>query len=192
MSERTAPAEPDAGWATVCFGVTQGGGAPSGDGLDDRSFSGVWRSDAAHGAVLVRFDRLRTHANPFPCSHTPGPLPCDVHLWAAVSSRERTQLAEHADVLVSCVPLAPESADRRVREMLADHPGCLVAAVPGADTMCVVGVRRGTGAASVVRLDRGGADIPIPPHLVVSVAHAWVASGESPCALRSVDLMPHR
>ncbi|WP_151476871.1 hypothetical protein [Streptomyces albicerus] len=99
---------------------------------------------------------------------------------------------KHADALVSRVPLPPERAHRRVREMLADHSGCLAAAVPDTTTMCVVGIRGRVGAVSFVRLDRGGADAPLSPHAVVSVVHAWVVSGGSPRALRSIAPMPRR
>ncbi|MEW2117378.1 hypothetical protein AB0945_19745 [Streptomyces sp. NPDC005474] len=105
-------------------------------------------------------------------------------------SPERTEFMEYADVLVSRVPLRPVSAHRRVRDLLASHRGCLAAAVPDTATTCVVGVRDRTGAVSVVRPHRGGADAPIPLHTVVSVVHAWVVSGESPRALRSVAPLP--
>ncbi|MGW0756920.1 hypothetical protein ACWD1Y_10590 [Streptomyces sp. NPDC002814] len=198
MSDRHASAGPDAAWATVCFRVARSGGAIRGDGSQDRATAVVWRSGPAHGPALVRCDRLPPfagqHAYPYPslCRHAPGPLPCDVHLWVDADSPERTELVEHADALVSRVPLPPERAHRRVREMLADHPGCLAAAVPDTTAMCVVGMRGRTGAVSFVRPDRGGSDTPLPPHEVVSVVHAWVVSGGSPQALRSIAPMPRR
>ncbi|MEV0639467.1 hypothetical protein AB0I77_31950 [Streptomyces sp. NPDC050619] len=99
---------------------------------------------------------------------------------------------EHADVLVSRLPLPPESAHRRVHELLAGHPGCLAAAVPDTATTCVVGVRDRTGAVSFVRPDRGGSGAALSPHAVGSVVHAWAVSGGSPRALRSVAPMPRR
>jgi hypothetical protein len=119
-------------------------------------------------------------------------LLCDAHLWVDPDSPERTALMEHADVIVSRVPLPPRAAHERVRELLTDHHGCLAAAVPDTATMCGVGVRDRAGAVSFVRLDRGGSDAPIPPHVVVAVVHAWVVSGGSPRALRSVAPMPRR
>ncbi|WP_155058332.1 hypothetical protein [Streptomyces blattellae] len=98
----------------------------------------------------------------------------------------------HADVLVSCAPLPPEPARRRVRELLGDHPGCVAAAVADTATMCVVGVRGRTEAVAIVRPERGPSDAPVPPHVVASVVHAWVVCGGSPRALRSVARMRRR
>jgi len=203
VSGRLATPKPDAAWVTVCFRTARTGRRVlRGDGLDERSSLVVWRSDTAQGPALVRFDPLSSttkggghpyshpSSSPSPCPHPPGPLPCDVHLWVDADSPERAELVEHADVLVSRVPLRPGSAHRRVRDLLARHRGCLAAAVPDTATGCVVGVRDRTGAVSVVRLHRGGADAPIPLRTVVSVVHAWAVSGESPRALRSVAAMP--
>ncbi|MFD4561036.1 hypothetical protein ACFWP5_43115 [Streptomyces sp. NPDC058469] len=205
VSGRPATPEPDAAWATVYFRAAPPGEVLRGDGSDDRaSFVDwrsdfvVWRSDAAHGSALVRSDPLPSsaerHAYPYPplCPHAVGPLPCDVHLWVDADSPGRTELMEHADVLVSRVPLPLASAHRRVRGLLAGHPGCLAAAVLDTTTRCVVGVRDRTGAVSFVRPERGGSDVPLPPHVVVSVVHAWAVSGGSPRALRSVVAMPRR
>lgn len=196
MRDRPAHPEPDAAWATVCFCAGSHGAVLRGDGLDARVSFVVWRTDAAHGSALVRSDPMPLSAErqaypyPPPCPRAGGPLPCDVHLWVDADSPERTALMEHADVLVSRVPLA--SAHRRVRGLLAGHPGCLVAAVLDTATMCVVGVRDRTGAVSFVRPERGGSAAPLSPHVVVSVVHAWAVSGGSPRALRSVVPMPRR
>ena len=198
MSGPTATPEPDAAWATVCFRATPSGAVPRGEGLDDRASFVVWRSDTAQGSALVRSDPLPPpadrHAYPYPpsCPHAAGPLPCDVHLWVDADRPGRTGLMEHADVLVSRVQLPLASAHRRVCELLAGHPGCLAAAVPDTAAMCVVGVRDRTGAVSFVRPERGGSAAPLPPHVVVSVVHAWAVSGKSPRALRSVVAMPRR
>lgn len=198
MSDRHVTPEPYAAWATVCFCGAQTDEAPRGDGLDGRSSFVVWRSDAAHGSALVRSDPLLSSAGqqpysyPSSCSHAPGMLLCDVLLWADADSPERTELMEHADALVSRVPLPPESAHRRVYDLLADHPGCLAAAVPGTATMCLVGVRDRRGAVAFVRPEQDGFDVPLPPHAVVSVVHAWAVTGGSPRALCSVSPMPRR
>lgn len=219
MSGGTATPEPDAGWATVCFRAAPSGAVSRGD--DRVSFVG-WRSDVADGSALVRSDPLPLPADspadssvarhgyghgdrypyPAPCPHADGPLGCDVHLWVDADSPARTGLMEHADVLVSRVPLPLVSAHRRVRGLLAGHPGCRAAAVPDTASTCVVGVRERTGAVSVVSVvsfvrlarrrgrERGGCDDPLPAHVVVSVVHAWAVSGGSPRALRSVVPMP--
>ena len=198
VSDRPANPEPDAGWVTVCFRAVRKGRVSRGDGFDDRSSFVVWRSDTAHGPALVRSDPLPSSAGdrayPYPsaCPHALGPLPCDVHLWVDADGPERTELMEHADVLVSRVPLPPVSAHRRVRELLAGHPGCLAAAVPDTALVCVVGVRDRRDAVSFVWPDRCGSDAPVPPQTVVSVVHAWVVSGGSPRALRSILPMPSR
>nr|WSY53156.1 hypothetical protein OG999_25535 [Streptomyces sp. NBC_00886] len=196
MSDLFTAPEPDAVWATVCFRVGRTGGVLPGEGPDERSSLVVWRSHAGHGPALVRSDPLplstRRLAYPYPssCSHASGPLPCDVHLRVDAGSPARTGLLEHADVLVSRVPLPPRSACRRVHRLLADHPGCLAAAVPDTAAGCVVGIRDRTGAVSFVRPERGGADAPTSPHVIVSVVHAWVVSGGSARALRCVVPMP--
>ncbi|GAA3774157.1 hypothetical protein GCM10023083_08920 [Streptomyces phyllanthi] len=201
MSDRSALPQPDAAWATVCFRAARTGAVPRGDGLGDRSTLVVWHSDTAHGPALVRSDPLPLsavgqHAYPYPgpspCPHAPGPLPCDVHLWVDADSPERTELMEHADVLVSRVPLPPVSAHRRVRELLAGHPGCLAAAVPDTAMICVIGIRDRTGAVSFVRPERCGPGALVPPHAVVSVVHTWAVSGRSARALRSVAPAPQR
>lgn len=196
VSDRLAVLGPDGAWATVCFRGARSGGVLPGAGPDGPSLV-VWRSATAHGPALVRSDRLlpsaERHVDPYPspCRHAPGLLPCDVHLWVDADSPERAELMNHADVLVSRVPLPPGSARRRAHELLAGHPGCLAAAVPGTDTTCVVGVRGRAGAVSCVRLDRGGpGPRRIPPHVVASVVHAWVVSGGPLRTLRSVALMP--
>ncbi|MDO0926654.1 hypothetical protein QQY24_14980 [Streptomyces sp. TG1A-8] len=99
-------------------------------------------------------------------------------------------LREHADVLVSRVPLPPAAARRRVRDLLARHPGCLAAAVPGPARGCVVGVRDAAGGVRCAWLERSGARAPAPPRVVVAVVHAWVAAGGAPTALRSVTPVP--
>lgn len=199
---------PDSGWSTVCFraarsgGTHRRGGSPapalSHDGSHERSSLLVWRSDTAHGEVLVRSDPLspstgdRGHPYPVPCAHGPnGPFPCDVHLWVDADSPARAELVMHADVLVSREPLPTGAARRRVRALLDGRPGCLAAAVPDTATTCVVGVRERTGAVSFVRPTRGRADAP-PPHAVVSVVHAWTVSGRSPGALLSLAPVPSR
>ncbi|OON74945.1 hypothetical protein [Streptomyces tsukubensis] len=198
MSDRRAAPRSRVAWATVCFCAARTEATPGGVGPDDGSSFVAWRSDTARGSALIRFDPLVSSAGPYPypypssCSHAPGRLLCDVHLWADVGSVERTELTELADVLVVGVPLPPESAHRRVRELLAGHPGCLAAAVPGGAMTWVVGVRDRRGAVSFVRPERGGSDVPIPPWAAVSVVHAWVVSGRSPRTLRSVSLMPRR
>jgi len=199
-----ATPEPDAGWATVCFRAAPSGAVSRGD---DRVSCVGWRSDTADGSALVRSDPLPSpperhgdrhgdrHPYPYPapCPHADGPLGCDVHLWVDANSPGRTGLVEQADVLVSRVPLPFASAHRRVRGLLAGHPGCRAAAVPDTASTCVVGVRERTGAVSVVSFaglargrERGGCDDLLPAHLVASVVHAWVVSGGSPRALRSV------
>ncbi|MEU7659748.1 hypothetical protein AB0B60_14875 [Streptomyces lincolnensis] len=107
-------------------------------------------------------------------------------------SPERAGLMEYADVLVSHVPLPPESAHRRVRELLSGRPGCLAAAVRDTATTIVVGVRGRTGGVSFVRPGRCGSAAPPPLHAVASVVHAWVVSGRSPHALVSVSSTPRR
>ncbi|MFG2458097.1 hypothetical protein ACGFWE_13645 [Streptomyces sp. NPDC048523] len=183
----------DAAWATVCFPAARSGpSALRAGGSHERSSLAVWRSDSAHGPVLVRSDPLpsptggRGQPYPAPCPHPPGgPLPCDVHLWVDADSPERAALAAHADVLVSRAPLPPDAARRRVLDLLTAHPGCLAAAVPDTSTACVVGVRDASGAVSFVRPSRGGrSDAPLPPHTVASVVHAWTVAGRPPEALR--------
>ncbi|MFI6543107.1 hypothetical protein ACIBO9_07650 [Streptomyces prunicolor] len=191
----------------MCFSAQPPCAVLRSDGPADRvSFVG-WSSDAADGSALVRSDPLPSPAErygyryrspypypyPAPCPHADGPLGCDVHLWVDADSPERTGLVEHADVLVSRVPLPLASAQRRVRGLLLGHPGCRAAAVPDTASTCVVGVRERTGAVSFVpfaRLERGGSDDPLPAHVVVSVVHAWAVNGGSPGALRSVVPMP--
>ncbi|WP_427920715.1 hypothetical protein [Streptomyces sp. cg40] len=133
-----------------------------GDGPEVRSFLVARCPDSARGPALVRTHPLssaaRWHARPPGCSHAPGPFPCDVHLWVDADSPRRTALREHADVLVSRLPLPPLPARHRVRALLADHPGCLAAAVTDTATRCVVGVRERTGAVWFVRPGPGGAD----------------------------------
>ncbi len=191
--------EPDAGWTTVCFPTEWTGGASRGDGSDgseDRSFFVVRCPDPARGPALVRTHPLssavRWHARPPGCSHVPGPLPCDVHLWVDADSPRRTALREYADVLVSRLRLPPLPARHRVRELLADHPGCLAAAVADTTTRCVVGVRERTGAVWFVRPGQGKSDASLPPHALVSVVHAWLVSGGSSRALRRVAPMQPR
>ncbi|MGW0835825.1 hypothetical protein [Streptomyces prunicolor] len=199
----------------MCFSAQPPCAVLRGDGPADRvSFVG-WRSDAADGSALVRSDPLPSPADspanpsaerhgypypclspypyPAPCPHADGPFGCDVHLWVDADSPERTGLMEHADVLVSRLPLPLASAQRRVCGLLLGHPGCRAAAVPDTASTCVVGVRERTGAVSFVsfpRLERGGSDDPLPAHVVVSVVHAWAVNGGSPRALRSLVPMP--
>ncbi|WP_345619413.1 hypothetical protein [Streptomyces ziwulingensis] len=146
-----------------------------------------------------------------PCAHGNGSPPCDVHLCVDADSPERSALVDHADVLVSHVPLPPGPAHRRARELLDDHPGCLAAAVPDTATRCVVGVRDATGAVSWVHSEPlraepprpqspraqepAGPGAPVPAHavaLVGSVVHAWVVSGRPARTLRSVAPVPRR
>lgn len=186
MSGRLALPEPDAGWATVCFGGASDLRFPQGHGPDEAAFFVVPHSDTAYGPVLVRSvplpeptaERVYPHASL--CPHLPGPVPCDVHLWVDADSSERTALMEHADVLVSRVPLPAVSAHRRVGMLLASHPGCLAAAVPDTAMVCVVGVRDRSGTVSFVRPRWCGYGAQVPPHAVASGVHAWAVSGRPP------------
>ncbi|MET9142820.1 hypothetical protein [Streptomyces sp. NPDC004042] len=140
------------------------------------------------------------------CGHPPsgglasGGLPsdglaCDVHLRADPDAPGPPELAEHADVLVSRVPLPAPAARARVDDLLARHPGCLVAAVPGVGTGYVLGVR------GVFGVRGGPADGPGTRHtgpapyaatdLAASVLHAWLAAGGAREALRAVVPLDH-
>ncbi|MFD8608826.1 hypothetical protein [Streptomyces sp. NPDC059631] len=132
-------------------------------------------------------------------------LACDVHLRADPDAPGRPELAEHADVLVSRVPLPAPAARARVDDLLARHPGCLVAAVPGVGTGYVLGVR------GVFGVRGGPADGPGTRHtgpapygtgrhepgpyaatdLAASVLHAWLAAGGAREALRAVVPLDH-
>ncbi|MEU7047034.1 hypothetical protein ACF1GS_31275 [Streptomyces eurythermus] len=183
-------AEPGAAWATVCFRPPHTGAPPREAGFRGGPACVVWRTRAAHGPALVRFDALPVtergcaYRHPSPCLHPPGRLPCDTHLWADADGPEALRV--HADVLVSRVPRAVTEARRRVRVLLAEHPGCLAAVVPGFGAGCVVGVRRAAGDPWCARLERGGPRAPASPQAVASVLHAWVAAGGAPGALRAV------
>ncbi|MFF5439991.1 hypothetical protein [Streptomyces achromogenes] len=183
-------AEPGAAWATVCFRPPHTGALPREAGLRGGPACVVWRTRAAHGPALVRFDALPVtergcaYRYPAPCLHGPGRLPCDTHLRADADGP--AELREHADVLVGRVPRAVTEARRRVRVLLAEHPGCLAAVVPCLGAGCVAGVRRATGEPWCARLERGGPRAPASPQAVASVMHAWVAGGGSPGALRAV------
>ncbi|MYU22358.1 hypothetical protein [Streptomyces sp. SID8352] len=156
----------------------------------------VWRSDAALGPALLRSRRLPPPGarpappHPLPCPYGHGAPPCDEHLWVDAHGPRAAELAVHADVLVSRVPLPPGAARRLVRELLTGHPGCLAAAVPDTAGGCAAGVRAPGGAlAAPVRLERYG---PVPPQAVASVLHAWTVSGRPPGALRSVSAVHRR
>lgn len=184
------PTTPTTAWTTVCFRSAGAGG----DGVDGRWSLVVRCSGTGREPVLVRSGPVSSS----PCTHPPGPLPCDLHLRVDADSPERTGLMAYADVLVSRVPLPPGPAGRRVRELLADHPGCLAAAVPDTATRCVVGVRTGTGGVSLVRPLRYGPPslvprlVPrlVPPHVVASLVHAWVVAGRAPGELCSLAPAP--
>jgi hypothetical protein len=99
---------------------------------------------------------------------------------------------QHADVLVSRVPLPHPFALRRVERLLAGHPGCLVAAVPDTAWTSIVGIRDRANHVRYLRLERGFSGVSCPPHAVVavpavaSVVHAWAAFGAVSGVLRRV------
>jgi hypothetical protein len=115
-----------------------------------------------------------------------------VHLWADPDTPGPSSLAEHADVLVSRAPLPPAAARRRVRDLLGGHPGCLAAGVPGSTEGCFVAVRDATGGMWCARLDHGPTGASVALQVVVSVVHAWTATGGSPGELRAVAPLPGR
>ncbi|MFF2806086.1 hypothetical protein ACFVT2_02705 [Streptomyces sp. NPDC058000] len=175
----TGPAGPlpPVAWSTVRFGA--GAGAAAGVPV----LLG-WRS--ADGAGLARAWLLV-------CREAPGRGPVrpagdgvpDVHLWADPDGGPGGHWAEFADVLVTRTALPPGAARKRARALLARHPGALVAVVPHTAGGCVVAVR----GAPVVWCAGPGARPsrpPVPPCLVGSVLHAWLAAGGPLGAVRAV------
>ncbi|GGN04744.1 hypothetical protein GCM10011578_028130 [Streptomyces fuscichromogenes] len=170
--------------------------------FDGRPVRMMWRTGAAAGSVVIRCDPPDAPA-PELFRRVPGdgrrprwdgPLvSCDTHLWVAADATRRTELREHADVLVARMPVPLSAAGRRVRALLAAYPGCLVAAVPDVGRGCVAGVRDRTGAVGCLRATvRGPAAALVHPQPVASVLHAWVASGASCRSLRSLALVLRR
>ncbi|MFE0422696.1 hypothetical protein [Streptomyces sp. NPDC058953] len=188
--------EPDTAWAMVCFHATKTADGPGGH--DDRRVELAWRSDTGHGQALVRISALaragRGHgyAQARPCAYVPGGLPCDLHLRTTPDGSEDPVLLEQADVLVGRIPLSPPAARRRARDLLERHPGCLVAVVPDLNAGCVVGLRDGSGGVRYLWPEPCASGDYVPPRILGSVLHAWIAAGESPHTLRSVRPEPRR
>lgn len=159
---------PGAAWATVRFG------APSARAGEAVLFASVsWCSGEGSGLLVVRLSARSPGFDGHPSRGSRD----DVHLWADPDTRDGARVAAYADVLVTRERLRRPAARRRAARLLACHAGCLVAVVPVGGASCAVAVRDGEPALLP-------APESLPPHTVASLAHAWLARGGSPGALR--------
>ncbi|MGG2462016.1 hypothetical protein ACO0M4_19705 [Streptomyces sp. RGM 3693] len=176
MTGKAGPLPPVA-WSTVRFGA--GAGAAAGVPV----LVG-WRSADGAGRARARLLVCQQALERGPVRPAGVGVP-DVHLWADPDGGPDGRWAEFADVLVTRTALPPEAARQRARALLVRHPGCLVAVVPHTAAGCAVAVR-GAPVAWCAGPGAPPSRPPVPPWLVGSVLHGWLAAGGPLGAVRAV------
>ncbi|MFE4972541.1 hypothetical protein ACFRAR_10505 [Kitasatospora sp. NPDC056651] len=113
----------------------------------------------------------------------PGPGFVDEHLVLDLTEPGGLRWRRHADVL-HLGPVPEADVHARLAELLSAHPGCAVATAVHRPGTVVVLARNGDRLVLRASAPAGG---PVPPPVLGSLAHAWLAAGRALTELRRIS-----